>query len=238
MCACLLPLKTPTTGWDLTATRGQGTWPVGLQSLPAPNTPAQRGTRMEDHGATSEGPRHQGAGPPWPMSSEGLALSRKCRAAGRRPSRKRPGFPGSEEAETPRPRVRPLTQDRTQNLEREPARTEINRTLLHRAQKMKQPPWKTAIPHKSHHSRSTQYTPGRTENTSTQTRVPSTQASTAARLMTATRPTQPREHTRSSTRECPSTKKRGEALTLITTRRDPENMMLSESGRHRRTHRV
>ena len=40
------------------------------------------------------------------------------------------------------------------------------------------------------------------------------------------------------TREHPSATKRRKALTLATTWMDPENTMLSEGSRHRRTHRV
>lgn len=132
-----------------------------------------------------------------------------------------------------------LTQDRTQNLERESARTGTNRTLLHGR-------WhRRRSSHHRKHSNSSQESPLNLLSVhpgELRTR-PHRPVCTAYRhpqplLMTATRPTQPSDHTCPSTRECPSTKKRGEALTFITTWRDPENTMLTESSRHRRTHSV
>lgn len=91
------------------------------------------------------------------MSSEGLALQ-KVQGSGKTVFQKMARVPRLGGGRDTATQGQTLTKDRTQKLEREPARTEINRTLLHRAQKMKQPPWKTAIPHKSHHSIYSVYT--------------------------------------------------------------------------------
>ena len=194
---------------------------------------------MEDHGLAWVSETSRGKASPGPRPLKGWR-SRKVQGSRKMVFQKMARVPRIGGGRDTMTKGQTLTQDRTQNLERESARWGQTgpSSTQQVAQKTKQSPQKTQQFLTRVTTQSTQCPPRRIENTSTQTCVHSPQASTAARLMTATRPTQPSDHTCPSTRECPSTKKRGEALTFITTWRDPENTMLSESSRHRRTHTV